>query len=251
MTRWSSSAACAPLVLWLGGAALPLAAQQAPAREVPKELACGVQSPVKAPVPALQVLGGTEPKKVQFVPGETVRINAGTAQGVRQGQEYYVRRLIADRFTEPMPKVFPVSVHTSGWLTITEAQAESSVGTIAFACGDSIQVGDYLEPFEAPQPEPAPIAAGEPDFARPGHLILADERRQLGAPGVLMVLDRGTAHAVRPGQRLTIFRVAGPGAPPTVVGTATAMVVRPDTSLIRIETASDVIYVGDLVAIHR
>jgi hypothetical protein len=249
--RSSGRALRAALLVLFGGAAVAPALAQDPAeRDVPKDLACGVQTAVTAPLPAMRIVGGNQPRKTQFATGDAVRINAGTGQGVKVGAEYFVRRVTADRFTEPRPKFFPVSIHTAGWLKITEAQADNAVGTITFACGDSILEGDYLAPFEAPA-APKPLPPGKPDFANPGQLILADERRQLGAPGVLMVLDRGTDHGVKPGQRLTIFRRSKAGDQPVIVGTAIAMVIRADTSLVRIEAVTDVVYVGDLVALHR
>jgi hypothetical protein len=234
-------------------AAGAVAAQEPPAkRDVPGELACGAQSPLVAPMSAMRVLGGQDAKKTLFAPGDAVIVGAGTAQGLKPGQEYFVRRLIADRFTQPLPNFFPVSVHTAGWLKIVDAEADVSIATVTRACADGIMPGDYLESFEMPKEPPATMTAGEPDFARPGHLILADDRRQLGGAGVLMVLDRGSDHGIKPGQRMTIFRYTLKGAGPVhKIGTATAMVIRPETTLIRIDDANSEVYVGDLVAIHR
>jgi hypothetical protein len=238
-------------ILVIGAAAGPAAQQPPPAqRDAARELACGAQSPLLAPLSTMRIVGGPEVRKSVYATGEAVIINAGSAQGVRAGQEYFVRRVIADRFTQPLPNFFPVSVHTAGWVKIVEAEAGVAIATVTHAC-DGIVVGDFVEPFELPK-VPTTTIGGEPDYSRPGHLILADERRQLGAPGVLMVLDRGTDHGLRPGQQLTIFRTTLKGAGPVFkVGTATAMVIRPETSLIRIDTATDSIYVGDLVAVHR
>jgi hypothetical protein len=67
-----------------------------------------------------------------------------------------------------------------------------------------------------------------------------------------MVFDRGSDHGLRNGQRLTIFRETVGGAGPVVrVGEATAMIVSPETTVIRVDKSTDAIYVGDLVAIHR
>jgi hypothetical protein len=82
--------------------------------------------------------------------------------------------------------------------------------------------------------------------------LLGDDRRQMGATGDLMVFDRGSDHGVRNGQRLTIFRETVGGAGPVArVGEATAMIVSPETTVIRIDRSTDAIYVGDLIAIHR
>jgi hypothetical protein len=83
-------------------------------------------------------------------------------------------------------------------------------------------------------------------------LIQADDRRQIGAAGSLMVLDRGTDHGLKPGQRLTVYRetIGGKG-PVSQVAEATALVVNAETALVRIDSSRDAVYVGDLVALHR
>jgi hypothetical protein len=70
--------------------------------------------------------------------------------------------------------------------------------------------------------------------------------------GSLMVIDRGSDHGLRPGQRLTIFRKTLDGTGPTLaVGEAYVATIRPDTSVMRIQQAREAIHVGDLIAIHR
>ena len=219
-------------------------------RDLPRELACGVQSPVTAPVPMIRVVGGSEPRKSLFGTGDTVIISAGTEHGVAPGQQYFVRRVTPDRYTEPVPNFFPVSVHTAGWVRVVEADATMSFATIVYAC-NGVDEGDFLEPFELPAAPTASIG-GEPDFSNPGNLIVADDRRQLAAPGDFVAFNRGSDHGLRPGQRLTVFRYTANGAGPIYrVATATAMVIKPESSLIRIDTAATPIYVGDLVAVHR
>jgi len=82
--------------------------------------------------------------------------------------------------------------------------------------------------------------------------MLGDDRRQMAAQGDLMVLDRGSDHGLHAGQRMTIFRTTGGGSGPVArIAEATALVVHPGTSIIRIDKTSDAVTVGDLVAIHR
>ncbi len=120
------------------------------------------------------------------------------------------------------------------------------------AC-DAIEEGDYLELYVKPAVPAAAAAGGEPDFANPGHLVLGDERRQMGAAGDLMVLDRGTDHGVHAGQHLTVFRTTGDGTGPIArIAEATAGHGEfRDEHVIRIDKTSDAVNVGDLVAIHR
>ncbi len=178
-------------------------------------------------------------------------IKAGTTQGIKVGQDYFVRRVVDDRFVRAAgDKVSPSSIHTAGWVRIVDVESNSAIATVIRSC-DGIQEGDYLEPFVKPT-VPETATTGEPDFANPGHLVLGDERRQMGAPGDLMVLDRGSDHGLHAGQRLTIFRPTGDGTGPIArIAEATAVVVSAETAMIRIDKTSDAVAVGDLVAIHR
>lgn len=220
-------------------------------RDTAAELACGADAAAAAPTTTLRVTLGHVPGQALFGPGDPIIIRGGTAQGVKVGQEYFVRRVIPDQFTHKRSDGVPtVSIHTAGWVRVVETAAEGARATVIRAC-DAIQDGDYLEPFERPAVSDAG-PAGEPDYAHPGHVILGDDRRQMGAQGDLMVLDRGSDHGLRAGQRLTIFRQTAGGAGPVApVGEAVAMSVKPETSIIRIEKATHPIQVGDLVAIHR
>jgi hypothetical protein len=65
------------------------------------------------------------------------------------------------------------------------------------------------------------------------------------------VLDRGSDHGLRQGQQLTIFRRTVADGPIATVGTATVYAVQPASTVVRIDTSVDAVYVGDLVAVHR
>lgn len=220
-------------------------------RDLADELACGARAVGTPPDMSIRVGSGRERGKGLFGPDETLVIDAGTAQGMKVGQEYYVRRVIADRFVVPAgDSVNRSSIHTAAWVRIVDATAYAAIAEVIKAC-DAIEQGDYLEPFVKPV-VPSPAGAGEPDFANPGHIVLGDERRQMGARGDLMVLDRGSDHGLHAGQALTIFRTTGGGAGPVArIAEATALVVNPETTVIRIDKTSDAVNVGDLVAIHR
>jgi hypothetical protein len=215
------------------------------------ELACGPQAALVPSSSTLRVSGSFDPKKALFANGDVVTIAGGTTQGVQPGQVYFVRRAVPDRFTVPtVDGVTVSSIHTAGWLRIDEAQSDVSVGTITLAC-DGIETGDYLEPFELPK-VPAAKQSGEPDFSAPGHFILGDDRRQMGGQGSLMVIDRGSDHGLKAGQRLTIYReTMGGRGPVSRVGEATVVIVSPEHTLVRIESTRDAVFVGDLVAVQR
>lgn len=219
-------------------------------RGVALDLICGVQASLVEPPQTLKVAGGAEARKALFSAGDAILVNAGTAQGLRPGQHFYARRVIRDRFAIGSPEAQPHSIHTAGWVTIVEAQADVSVATISETC-DGIAEGDYLDPLVLPTGS-APLPAGEPDYARPARVILGDERRQLGSEGSLMVIDRGSDHGLRPGQRLTVFRETMGGQGPVMkLGDAIVTSTQHETSVMRIGATREAIEVGDLIAIHR
>jgi hypothetical protein len=255
MTRSARSvihAVAAALVL----SPLPSFAQSVAAhvasRDHAGELACGARAAATPPDMSIRVGAGRERGKALFGPDETLVIKAGTGQGMKVGQEYFVRRVVPDRFVHQSgDKMTTSSIHTAGWVRIVDATADSAIAEVINAC-DAIEEGDYLEPFVKPVLPTTTTAAGEPDFANPGHLVLGDERRQMAAQGDLMVLDRGSDHGIHAGQKVTIFRATGDGTGPVArIAEATALVVHPETSVVRIDKTSDAVVVGDLVAIHR
>jgi len=237
----------------LAGSAGLISAQQpqsAMLRGLTHDIACAPASPLVRPVVSIVVAEGKEAQRRLFAVGDALVIRGGTSQGVRQGDEYYVRRVVPDRYSELTPGVYPISVHTAGAVQILETQAEVSVGMVTQSC-DGIIDGDYLEKYEPPV-APSSEVGTTADFARPAHLILGDDRRQVGAAGQFMVLDRGSDHGLKPGHKLTIFRTTLKGAGPVAtIGSATVYSVQPETSVVRIDTSLDAVYVGDLVAIHR
>jgi hypothetical protein len=67
----------------------------------------------------------------------------------------------------------------------------------------------------------------------------------------LMVIDRGSDHAIHAGQRLTLFHRERRGASPVVIGDAVVVAVRGDSATVRVEHATDVIAFGDWAAPQR
>ena len=234
-----------------GISTLALLAQAPPVASgmnINERIACAPMSLPAPPAAGIRVLGGYVKSRRMFGPGEPLIVNAGSMQGLQVGQRYYVRRQLQDRFSPATLLLH--GIHTAGWVTIVDVKDTLAVATVTHAC-DGILEGDYLAPYtEAVIPTAA--LPGAPDFAHPGVIIMADERRQMGYPGLVMIVNRGTEHAVRAGQELTIYReTLGGSGPLLTLGSATVLTVSPQTSLIRIDSARDAILLGDLVAVHR
>lgn len=251
LVRSAGAAALAALALHASAAS---ASGQTVVRRVEvdpaRRLICTPQAVVVPPAPSLRVLGGHDLKKALFGTGEVVILSGGTAQGVRAGQEYFVRRVVKDEFAIAVNGFVPVNVHTAAWVRVLDVDQNMATARIVDAC-DGVEEGDYLEPFVRPV-VPVAAAAGEPDFGEAATIVLADERRLLGGAGSAMVLDRGTSHGVRPGQRATIFRRAMAGSGPILrVGEATVVIVEEYTAVIRIDSSREAVEVGQRVALHK
>ena len=224
-------------------------AQTARLAGVTREMVCAPMSPPAKPVPAMVVVAGREHRRTLFGTGDVLVVRGGADQGVKPGDEFFIRRVVNDRYSEHEPGVYPISVTTAGTAQVLEAQAGFSVATVTHSC-DGIIEGDYLERYEPPT-APAAAVGAAPDFASPGRLILGADRRQIGAPGEFMIIDRGSDQGLRQGQQLTIFRRLVADGPIATVGAATVFTVQPASSVVRIERSTDAVWIGDLVAIHR
>jgi hypothetical protein len=238
------------MITALGAANASAQSNTTPVRDVAAELACGARAVLEKPTSTIRVVKSNDTEKQLMGPGEAIIINAGTDHGIKVGDEFFVRRVIQDRFTAKSAGQQTISIHTAGWVRIVDVGTTAAVAKLTRTC-DGVQIDDYLEPFALPVMATQNDTKGEPDYARPGHVILGDDRRQMGAEGSLMVFDRGTDHGVKPGHTLTIFRNTIAGGPVLKVAQAMVVVADPEMSLIRILKSSESVYVGDLVAIHR
>src|SRR6185295_12020704 len=140
--------------------------------------------------------------------------------------------------------------HSAGLLQIVTAGERLSIAVVVYAC-DELRKGDFLASFN-PEPVRSPDPPGVPTYRDAARILFADEGQTLGAPRRLMVIDRGSEHGVRAGQRLTLFRRrARDAAKPDVVGDAIVVAVRTDSATIRIESVNDAISSGDWAAPQR
>jgi hypothetical protein len=214
------------------------------------QIACAPAGLPLPPIAGMRVLGGYIHGRIMFGPGDAVIINAGVGQGVQKGQQYFVRRLIHDASMK-QPKIGALyGVHTAGWITVVDVKDSMAVATVTHAC-DSVLEGDYLEPYVSAV-LPSPALGGRPDYDHPARIVLADERRQTGYPGLVMLMNRGSEDGVLAGQTLTIYRETLDGQGPIIdVGRGTVLTANPRSSLVRVDSSREAVYLGDLVAIHR
>src|SRR5262245_6270528 len=110
------------------------------------------------PTAPLRVMGGQDViKHVSHAPGDLVTINAGAENGIQVGQEFYVRRILKPSQGN-ITRSTPGTVRTTGWLRIYAVDPTMSLATVTHAC-ETIDIGDYLEPFALPT---MPVVSTEP-----------------------------------------------------------------------------------------
>lgn len=217
------------------------------------DIACGPRAVYGLPSPGLTLLGSQQGTKGLVAPYHGLVLNGGSNQGLKPGQEYYVRRVIPpmDRGETKWQEGQPIGIHTAGWVRIVRVEADRAVADSVYAC-DGYEIGDYLEPYSPPSADPKVIPGGEPDYENPGMVLFGDERRTMSAGTALLVINRGADHGIKPGQQLTVYRRSLNGDGPIhSVARGTAIAVMPETAMVRLDGARDAVYSGDLVALHR
>jgi hypothetical protein len=182
--------------------------------------------------------------------GDVLLLDVGSDMGMSAGQNYVARRRFRFGDKGAPLKEATFGEHTAGLVQIVDATPETAVAVVVYTCGE-LMAGDLLEPFDA-LPQLAAQASGAPQFADPARIVFGEMGQVTGGARQLMVIDRGTGLDVARGQHITIFRRSlGDKGPVVRIGEGVVVVARPQSATIRIDRSTDVVEVGDLVALHR
>jgi hypothetical protein len=157
-------------------------------------------------------------------------------------------------------------------VTIRAIDQNNALASIDAVC-DTVEIGDFLEPFAGEVPLPTTAAPPlYPDFNERANIIFGADNRVLFGDGDVFSIDRGTAHGVAAGSRFAIYRDhQAPGQnripPPPLrgqaytdprpilplvyIGDAVVMSVTETTSKLVVTKAVDGIVPGDVVVPRR
>lgn len=181
-----------------------------------------------------------------YFAGDELVVDRGAADGLAPGQNFVARRT----FRTPVGSAVPAAQHAAGLVQVVSTTEHNAFVIVVYAC-DEVMRGDTLAAFRPELAVPSE-PAGTPAFDDAARILFADQGQIIGVPNRLVVIDRGDDHGVRAGQRFTLFRHAKNGmAKPIVLGEAVAVLVRADSTTIRIQSASDAITFSDLAAPQR
>jgi hypothetical protein len=214
-------------------------------------LACAPGLAYQEPVAPLRVTGGQDanPKRI-WAPGDLVTINGGRENGIQVGQEFFIRRTQLGR-GDRISAQTPASVRTAGWLRVYAVDDKMSLATVAHAC-DSIEVGDYLEPFVLPTVPTASTDRAKPERDNYGRVMLGSDRRLSFGRGDFFMLNRGKDHGIEPGAAFVVYRDRKQAGNFLVeIAEAVAVDVKEDRATLQVTLSRDAITVDDYVAMRK
>jgi hypothetical protein len=245
------------IAIGLVAATSPARAQRGPAATSVRlsaevlSLACAPGAALEPPPTPLRITGGQDSfARRIYGPGDLVTINAGTKNGIEVGQEYYVRRLQVDR-REPISRDHPATIRTTGWIKVYAVDDEMSLVTVTHAC-DTIEVGDYLEPFTLPVVPTISKDRPKPQRDHYGKVLVGTDRRTNFGKGDYFVINRGSDHGVEVGSQFVLYRDKKQAENFLyAIGEAVATDVKAEMSTVQVTVSLDTIQSGDYVALRR
>ena len=214
-------------------------------------LACSPSGALEVPPSPLRITGGQDSfARRIYAPGDLVTINAGSKNGIEVGQEYYVRRFLVDR-RAPLSKDLPGTISTTGWVKVYAVDDEMSLVTVTHAC-DTIEVGDYLEPFKLPVVPTISKDRQKPERDNYGKVLVGTDRRTNFGKGDYFFINRGSDFGIEVGSQFVLYRDKKQAENFLFeIGEAVATEVKGDMATLRVTVSLDSIRSGDYVALRR
>jgi hypothetical protein len=179
-----------------------------------------------------------------------VVINRTPDDGLAVGQRYLAQRLRTDEKRYPRQGEGYGDLRVSGWLTVRAIDEFNALAQIDLAC-DSIEIGDFLEPYVETQLPTSATAPIYPDFSDRANVLFGVDNRVLFGDGDVFSIDRGTAQGVAAGNRYAIYRDFHNNLPLVYMGDAVVMTAAEQTSKVVVTAVVDGIMVGDVAVPRR
>jgi hypothetical protein len=165
-----------------------------------------------------EIVGAVEEQQQRrYSDGDVVYINAGSQQGIREGQNFQIIRPRGDVKGVHKEKrgFLGTYVQDVGQLQVFKVRENTSAAKITFTC-DTALLGDLLAPVPDRE-SPLSRAEGKLDiFADPsgkqtGRLMMAKDSREMVTRHDIVYIDLGSEDQIKQGDYLTIYRPLGTG----------------------------------------
>jgi len=170
-------------------------------------------------LPGMPEIVGAEEEQEQrtYADGDIVYLNAGSQQGIKEGQNFQIIRPRGDvKGVHKQKKGFlGTYIQEIGQLQVFKVHENTSAAQITFTC-DAALLGDLLAPV--PDRE-SPLQRAEENldrFADPtgkqnGILMMAKDSREMVTRHDIVYIDLGSEDQIKRGDYLTIYRPLGTG----------------------------------------
>lgn len=202
------------------------------------------------PVPRLVIKGPfTVDPRLATAHGQLV-IARTPDDGLAPGQRFITLRLRNGARQFPRPGEGFGDLRVTGVIGVTAVDEMNALATVEVAC-DSIEPGDFLEPFTETVLPAEASALVAPDFSDRATLLFGMDNRVLVGHGDIISIDRGTLHGVAPGSRYAIYRDRRDSMPLIYLGEAVVLTVGEQTSKVIITKSVDGLESGDVAVPRR
>lgn len=170
-------------------------------------------------LPQMPEIVGAEEEQEQrkFSDRDVVYLNAGSQQGIKEGQSFQIIRPRGDVKGVHKQKFgfLGTYVQDVGQLQVFKVFENTSAALITFSC-DMILLGDLLSPIPGRE---SPLQRAEENFDRfaepsgkqTGRLMMAKDSREMVTRNDIVYIDLGSEDQVKRGDYLTIYRPLGTG----------------------------------------
>ena len=165
-----------------------------------------------------EIVGAVEEQEQRrFADGEVVYINAGSQQGIQEGQTFQIIRPCGDVKGVHKEKrgFLGTYIQEVGQLQVFKVRENTSAAQITFTC-DTALLGDLLAPIPNRE-SPLQRAEGNLDvFADPsgkqtGRLMMAKDNSEMITRNDIVYIDLGAEDQIKAGDYLTVYRPLGTG----------------------------------------
>jgi len=165
-----------------------------------------------------EIVGAEEEQEQRtYSDGDIVYLNAGSRNGIKEGQTFQIIRPRGDVKGVHREKIgfLGTYVQDVGQLQVFRVREETSAAKITFTC-DTALLGDLLVEVplrESPlqRPEANLDRFTDPSGKQVGRLMMARNNRELLTKNDVVYIDLGGEDNVKPGDYLTIYRPLGTG----------------------------------------
>ncbi len=160
---------------------------------------------------AFRITGNRHEERKSLGEGETIYINGGTQQGVRQGDRFVILKTVATKVADPRGsrKSLGDVVQQIGVIRVVTPMEKGSVALIE-RCMDAVEIGDRLARFTEPANIPLELRKDIADpiklDSNPARVAFARDAKLDTANGDMVIIDHGSNDGLKVGDVLLAVR---------------------------------------------